>query len=197
MNAADEKAHTGRLCSSCGTENIAIARFCGNCGVRLCEEQDSRPSRPRRHVVFRGILVLALFILVASVVMSYQLFNSTASIKVSTMPFADVPVDHPVYRMCRNLVEIQAIGYRKIMEFAPYASISAAEWNFALQTAARHQKRTVPEAALFSRGDTVDAASLTDKLRILGFDPGEIPDASRIRGFYLLEKAMFVERQAQ
>ncbi len=197
MNPADEKAHMGRLCTSCGAANIAMARFCGNCGARFGEEKVSRPSRPGRHLVFRGTLVLALFILIGSVVMSYQLFNSTASIKVSTMPFADVPVDHPIYRMCRNLLEIRAIGYRKIMELEPYSPISAAEWNFALQIAARHQKRTLPEAAMFENGEIVDAASLAEKLRSLGYEPGLLPDVSRIRGFHLLEKAMFVERQPQ
>ncbi len=195
MSAIIETTAGGRLCCSCGAANIAVARFCGNCGSRLPEETVHLAAKPRRHLAFKGVMVLAIFILMASMVMSYQLFNSTDSTKVSSMPFADVPLDHPVYRLCRNLVEIRAIGYRKILELAPYAPISAAEWNYALETAASHLKRQVAASAFFKAGETVTAARLEEKLLALEASPGKFPDTSRIRSFYHLETALFAGGQ--
>ncbi len=186
--------HTGRQCESCGAANIAVARFCGNCGTRLADVEVKSSVRSRRRMVFKGIMTLALFILVASMVMSYQLFNSTDSIKVSSLPFADVPADHPVYRMCPNLIQLQAIGYRKILELAPYEPISAAEWNYAINTAARHLGRAIPESAFFQEGSVVSPDLIREKLATFDGRPESISDNSRIKSFYHLERALFSSR---
>lgn len=191
INASGNSMHASRQCGSCGAENIAVARFCGNCGSVLAEIALQSPVRSRRRWFFKGVMTLALFILVASMVMSYQLFNSTDSIKVSSLPFADIPTDHPVYRLCTNLVKIQAIGYRKILEFAPHEAISAAEWNYALNASARQLGRVLPDYAFFQEGSEVSVDLLREKISALTGKPKTFSDNSRIRSFYQLECALF------
>ena len=188
--------HTGRQCAACGASNIAVARFCGSCGTRLPDICARSSVKSRRRMVFKGVMILALFILVASMVMSYQLFNSTDSIKVSSLPFADIPADHPVYRVCPNLLHIQAIGYRKILEFAAHEPVSAVEWNYAINTAARHLGRVIPESAYFQEGFDVSPDLIREKLAVLAGKPENVSDNSRIRSFYHLERALFSGRPA-
>lgn len=194
MSASEKRMHARHQCETCGANNIAVARFCGNCGAALAAKNLRSGKRSRRKIFFKGILTLALFILVASVVMSYQLFNSTDSIKVSLLPFADVPSDHPVYSLCPNLIRIQAIGYRKILELAPYEPISAAEWNHALSAVASNLGRNIPGSAFFQEGSKVSSRSIREKIAAVAGKTENVGDNSRIKSFYLLERALFNRR---
>lgn len=183
-----------RQCCACGAQNIALARFCGNCGTSILMSAPPASRRYRKKMVFRGIIIIAAILLAGSGVMSYQLFNSTDSVKISAMPFSDVSLDHPVYRTCRNLLEIKAIGYRKILEFAPHETISAAEWNHVLTTAARHLKLSAPEETFYKHGSVVTVDSLRARLTALNANQATLNDASRMKVFFQLEQAMFNRR---
>lgn len=140
---------------------------------------------------FRAVLALAGILVAASAVMSYQLFNRTDGVKISPMPFADVPVDHPVYRTCRNLLEIQAVSYRKILEFAPHETISPAEWNHALSSAATHMKIAAPAEAMLPENSRVTVDLLKSRVEILAGDPEWVSDTSRIKAYFCLEQIFF------
>ncbi len=180
-----------RQCGACGTANISAARFCGSCGAKMSPAIAVRRQRSRRRMYFRAVLALAGILVAASAVMSYQLFNRTDGVKVSPMPFADVPVDHPVYRTCRNLLEIQAVSYRKILEFAPHETISPAEWNHALSSAAAHMKTAVSAEAMLPEKSKVTLDSLRRRVELLAGDPEWVSDTSRIKAYFCLEQIFF------
>lgn len=183
-----------RPCGTCGAANLAMAKFCGSCGSMIVVLPVSPVRRSRQSFLFRGLMILAALILVSSAVMSYQLFNSTESIKVSAMPFTDIAIDHPVYRVCKNLLEAKAIGYRKILEFAPHKNISAAEWNYAIRAAATTFKLSFPPDALFPDGVGADVEGLRSRLAALNYNIDNLSDASRIKAYFHLEQAIFFGR---
>ncbi len=183
-----------RPCVTCGAANLTMAKFCGSCGSLLDVSKSKTAKRSRRSILFRGAMILAALILVGSAVMSYQLFNSTESVKVSAMPFTDIAIDHPVYRVCKNLLDARAIGYRKILEFAPHATISAAEWNYAVKAVARKMQISVPSNACFPENAEVDAEGLRDRLLALNHNVENLNDASRIKAYFQLEQATFFGR---
>lgn len=191
MSACQQTIIVRRQCGTCGAANISAARFCGSCGAKMPPAVTGRRKRSRRRMYFRAVLALAGILIAASAVMSYQLFNRTDGVKVSPMPFADVPVDHPVYRTCRNLLEIQAVSYRKILEFAPHETISPAEWNHALNSAAAHMKTSVPAEAILAENSTVTVDSLRRRVEILDGDPEWVSDVSRIKAYFCLEQIFF------
>jgi len=180
-----------RQCGACGAANISAAKFCGCCGAKMPAAIIGRRKRSRRRMYFRAVLVLAGILVAASAVMSYQLFNRTDGVKVSSMPFADVPVDHPVYRTCGNLLEIQAVSYRKILEFAPHETISPAEWNHALNSVATHMKMVVPAEAMLPENSGVTVELLRSRVEILAGDPEWVSDTSRIKAYFCLEQIFF------
>ena len=194
MNDCRQITAVRRQCTACGAANISAAKFCGSCGAKIPAAtiiRNKRSKRSRRRVYFRAVLVLAGILVAASAVMSYQLFNRTDGVKVSPMPFADVPADHPVYRTCRNLLEIQAVSYRKILEFAPHETISPAEWNHALNSAAAHMKIAAPAEAMLPENSKVTVDALRSRVGILDGDPEWVSNTSRIKAYFCLEQIFF------
>lgn len=178
-------------CTACGAANISAARFCGGCGAKMPPAITGRRKKTRRRMYFRAVLTLAGILVAASAVMSYQLFNRTDGVKLSPMPFVDVPFDHPVYRTCRNLLEIQAVSYRKILEFAPHETISPAEWNHALNSAAAHMKTFVPAEAMLPENSEVTVDLLRSRVEMLDGDPDWVNNVSRIKAYFCLEQIFF------
>lgn len=205
-----------RQCGICGSHNIITAKFCGGCGSPIVIEatptDDSARSaetfetadpvevrvKPvsRRESALRWVVSMAFVLLLLSGILSYLLLNNNDSVRVSPMPFSDVATDHPVYRVCQNLVEIKAIGYRKTLELAPHETISAAEWNYSLAAVGRHLGQTFPATAFFQEGATVTAATLAKRVMALHGSAEGLTDASRIKAFFHLEQAVFNQRVA-
>lgn len=140
---------------------------------------------------FHWVATMAVCILLVSVVTGYKMFISVDSIRLSKCKFSDVAVDHPVYEVCHNLLGINAIGFRKNKELAPYESISATEWNHVLHQASKHLKKDFDSSAFFSKNDSVTVESLNSKLRNISSNSPELPDMSRIQSFYFLEQTLF------
>ena len=119
------------------------------------------------------------------------MYSNVNTIRISKSKFSDVAIDHPVYSICKNLLGINAISFRKNLEFAPYEKISATEWNYALNQASKHLNRKYSSSAYFSKNDPISVESINNKLRALNSNSSDIIDTSRIQSFYILEQTLF------
>ncbi len=141
--------------------------------------------------IFKRLIASAILLLLTSVLTGYKMYTNVNIIRLSKSRFKDVAIDHPVYSVCKNLLNINAISFRKNLELAPYEKISAAEWNYVLYQASKHLNQKYSEAAYFSKNDPISVDNLNNKLRALNSNTTEILDTSRIQSFYLLEQALF------
>lgn len=146
---------------------------------------------PNAEKAFKMVIASACCLLVTSVLCGYKMYTNVDTIRIARSSFSDISTDHPVYEVCRNLLSINAIGYRKDHELAPYESISATEWNHALKQSSKYISKDIPVEAYFSSKETVSLDRLNNKLRILRLDTPELADTSRIQSFYFLERSLF------
>ena len=208
-------------CSHCGAINKVIAaKFCGKCGSAREKEilkpvlkaennpipNDSRLSiktktrilarirrffYPTKNKTYKAVIASAFILLAASLLSGYKLYTNVNAIHLTKTRFTDVSLDHPVYTVCKNLLEIDAISFRKNVELAPYEQISASEWNHALKQASKYLNSKFSKAAYFSGNEAVSLDNLNYKLRLLKPNGSEITDTSRIQSFYILEQTLF------
>lgn len=209
----------GWQCSHCGAFNKVIsAKFCGHCGsVRIYSEPLSffqiirqkidfakiiSSSKeilnkisiwlfPPENLVFKRVISCAITLLLISIFIGYRMYSNVNTIRISKSKFSDVAIDHPVYSICKNLLGIDAISFRKNLEFAPYEKISVAEWNHVLKQASKHLNKEYSIAAYFDKNDSVSINSLNKKLRALNSSSSEINDTTRIQSYYILEQTLF------
>ena len=212
---------SGWNCNHCGAFNkIATAKFCGKCGSvhdlttknQPVSKAESRKKNEKKkfHKVYKRILKIikywlfpsndrffkrviasAFLLLIISVIAGYKMYTNVNTIHLGKVRFSDVAIDHPVYSVCKNLLGIEAIGFRKNLELAPYENISATEWNHVLNQASKHLNQKFAAAAYFSRNDPVSVDNINNKLRALKANSSEIVDTSRIQSFYMLEQILF------
>ena len=135
--------------------------------------------------IFKRLIASAVLLLLTSVLAGYKMYTNVNVIHLSRSRFKDVAVDHPVYSVCKNLLSIDAISFRKNLELAPYEKISTAEWNYVLDQASKHLNVKYSEEAYFSKNDPISVDNLNNKLRILNSNTSDIVDTSRIQSFYL------------
>lgn len=213
------KNDIGWQCNHCGAFNKVIAaKFCGKCGsARMGSEPRSvlqiiqrkidfiqlvKKIRltldciilwifPPKNLVFKRVISCAITLLFASVVTGYRMYNDVNTIRISKTKFTDVAIDHPIYSVCKNLLDIDAISFRKNIELAPYEKISTAEWNHVLNQASKHLNKEYSIAAYFDKDDYVSVTSINKRLRALNPNSSEIDDTTRIKSFYILEKTLF------
>ena len=208
-------------CSHCGAFNkVAAAKFCGKCGsarekeilkpvLKAVDKSISRevksPTKTKRRIfaqlkrifyptkkkMYKAVIASAFILLVASLLSGYKLYTNVDAIHLTQTKFTDVSLDHPIYTVCKNLLEIDAVSFRKNVELAPYEQISASEWNHAINQASKYLNLKYPEAAYFSKNEAVSLDNLNHKLRQLKPNSSEIPDTSRIQSFYILEQTLF------
>lgn len=181
-----------RQCGICKCENISQARFCGHCGAVLSCKNVSGSNTKNR--IFYGVLALAGFLLAMSIVFAGLMPGRNGPVRTSSLPFKDVALDHPVYQMCRNLLQLKAIGFRKNLQLAPYDGISASEWNHVLYAVGNYLNITFPATAFFKSGTSVNNKELQKRFSLLGADFHKCAGVSRISVFYLLEQALFNHR---
>ena len=208
-------------CSHCGAFNKVIAaKFCGKCGsarekvilkpVLKAENNsisnDNRLSNktkvrilarlkrifyPTKNKTYKAVIASAFILLAASLLSGYKLYTNVNAIHLTKTRFTDVSLDHPVYIVCKNLLDIDAISFRKNIELAPYEQISASEWNHVLNQASKYKNIEFSKAAYFSNNEAVSVDNLNNKLRLLKPNSSEITDTSRIQSFYILEQTLF------
>lgn len=208
-------------CSHCGALNkVAIAKFCGKCGSARKTEivepvfktadnsfsndlkplstakyriltQLKRLFSPSKKKMYKAVIASAFILLAASLISGYKLYSNVNTIHLAKAKFTDVSLDHPIYTVCKKLLEIDAVSFRKNIELAPYEQISASEWNHVLNQASKYLNKSFPKAAYFSKNDPVSIDNLNHKLRQLKPSCSEIFDTSRIQCFYMLEQTLF------
>ena len=218
MNTKLEKniSEAGWRCHHCGGLNkVGAAKFCGHCGCcRLDNEgkvdeiltNNNLDTRQKicayigeirtwfvspKDFAFKGALIGAAFMLVFSVVAGYKMYTNVNTIRMAKIKFTDVALDHPVYAVCRKLLDIDAISFRKNKELAPYENISPREWNYVLEQASKRLNREYSLAAYFTGKDDVSLGSLKSKLAALSSDNFDITDTSRLQSFFALEQVLF------
>ncbi len=207
-------------CCCCGAINkVADAKFCGKCGcarkvdlsqpVLKAEKHINSDSKtikgirlklfkelksfiyPTKKRLYKTVIASAILLLVASIISGYKLYTNVNAIHITQTRFTDVAIDHPVYSVCKNLLEIDAISFRKNIELAPYENISASEWNHVLNQASKYLNKKYSKSAYFSEKDAVSVENINNKLRALKANCSELTDTSRIQSFYILEQTLF------
>ena len=191
-------------CSHCGAFNKVLdAKFCGKCGSIRKKEPILPPAKnlllnylktfihPSTMKLYKTVIASAALLLVASVLSGYKMYTNVNTIHITKTKFSDVPIDHPIYSVCKNLLEIDAISFRKQLELAPYEEISASEWNHILNQASKYLNTKYSASAYFSKNDSVSIEKLNNKLKELSTNSREIADTSRIQSFYILEQTLF------
>ncbi len=146
-------------------------------------------NRYASHLLFALVLLL-----LASSITVFILFNSRSAM-AAEVQFKDIPLDHPVYQMCRQMLYIGAIKPRAGMSLAPFEKVSAAEWNFALHRVGEHLGRVIPHSALFAADDEISGRSMLLRLQNLADDSCGISSAiridhSRLAAFFILERCL-------
>ena len=161
LSKKNHQSCSGWHCSHCGAFNkLVAAKFCGNCGSPNEAKQEEQPVSkavnkkksfkinfrkgykkllkyikylllPSNDRFFKRVVASAFLLLVLSVIVGYRMYTNINTIHLAKVKFSDVSVDHPVYAVCKNLLCIDAISFRKNLELAPYEKISATEWNYA------------------------------------------------------------------
>ena len=207
-------------CCHCGALNkVADAKFCGKCGsIREKEisktilKVEKSPNSysisqnrtgikllkylryliyPSKKRLYKTVILSATLLLAASIISGYKLYTNVNTIHITKTRFTDVSIDHPVYSVCKNLLEIDAISFRKNKELAPYETISASEWNYVINQASKYLNHKYSKDAYFSKNDSVSVDIINNKLRALKSNCSEITDTSRIQSFYILEQTLF------
>ena len=221
LSTKNHQSCSGWHCSHCGAFNKLIAaKFCGNCGSPNEAKAEKQPVSkavtkkksfkirfkkaykkilkyikywflPSNDRFFKRVIASAFLLLVISVIAGYRMYTNVNTIHLAKVKFSDVSVDHPVYAVCKNLLVIDAISFRKNLELAPYENISATEWNYALNQASKHLNRKYSNSAYFSKNDPISVESINNKLRALNSNSSDIIDTSRIQSFYILEQTLF------
>ncbi len=221
LSKKNHQSCSGWHCSHCGAFNkLVAAKFCGNCGSPNEAKQEEQPVLkavskkksfkirlrkgykkllkyikylllPSNDRFFKRVVASAFLLLVLSVIVGYRMYTNINTIHLAKVKFSDVSVDHPVYAVCKNLLCIDAISFRKNLELAPYEKISATEWNYALNQASKHLNRKYSSSAYFSKNDPISVESINNKLRALNSNSSDIIDTSRIQSFYILEQTLF------
>lgn len=144
-----------------------------------------------RENLFKTVISGAICLLIISIIAGYQMYTNVNTIRLPKTRFSDVAIDHPVYSVCKKLLGIDAISFRKNLQLAPYEKISAAEWNHVLRQASKHLNQNYSASAYFAPNDIVTVDSLNNKLKSINEDSSEIVDTSRIQSFYMLEQTLF------
>jgi hypothetical protein len=206
-------------CSHCGAFNkVAAAKFCGKCGsarekeilkpVLKAEDKSTfkdfkSPAKtkilahlkrifyPTKKKMYKAVIASAFILLAVSLLSGYKMYTNVNAIHLTKTKFSDVSLDHPIYTVCKNLLEIDAISFRKNVELAPYEQISASEWNHVINQASKYLNMEIPDEAYFSKNEAVTLDNINHKLRQLKPNSSEIPDTSRIQSFYMLEQTLF------
>ena len=131
---------------------------------------------PSKDKMFKIVIFCASLILIASIVAGYKMYTNVNTIRLSKTRFSDVAVDHPIYSVCKRLLGIDAISFRKNLELAPYEKISTVEWNHVLTQASKHLNQQFSSDAYFSSDDCISVESLNNKLRAIKENSSEIID---------------------
>ncbi len=216
----ENQSGSGWQCKHCGAFNkIVAAKFCGNCGsvheistnktvVHKKRKRKSFSTQLKRNLktfcnniklffsspkdrAFKIVVTCAVLLLMFSGILSYMMYTNVNTIRLYKGKFTDVAIDHPIYQVCKNLIGIEAIGFRKNQELAPYENISATEWNYVLKQASKYLNLNLSDSVYFSKNDEISVDSINNKLRELNENSSEITDTSRIQSFYMLEQTLF------
>lgn len=140
---------------------------------------------------FKLVVGTACCLLMTSVLCGYKMYSSSDTVRITHTKFSDISLDHPIYDVCKKLLSINAIGFRRNREFAPYEQISTAEWNHALSQAAKRLGRDYTMSAYFFPEEEISLESLNEKLQTLNPEGPELSDTNRLQIFYTLEQTLF------
>ena len=142
-----------------------------------------------RYLLFAGFILLFV-----SCVTCMILLNSRSAVAADNI-YVDLPLDHPSYQMCRNMINLGAITPRAGQTFAPFEKITAEEWNYALQKIGTHLGRAIPQAARFTSDHEISGRSMLLRLHSFVDDTCGLAslnrlDHTRISAFFLLEHCL-------
>lgn len=141
-------------------------------------------------IAYRIVLMTAAMLILFSGAVSCAFFYNTDLIRISKRPFNDVPLDHPVYSACSNMIKIQAIGFRQSYNLAPYENISVAEWNYAVSRMAAYYGMDLFNGLKLPEKSSISVELIRNKLNALGFSGNRLSDIKRFNSFKCLEEAL-------
>ncbi|MBU1106532.1 MAG: hypothetical protein KKB51_07710 [Candidatus Riflebacteria bacterium] len=144
---------------------------------------------------FNRLLLGTLLLLLTSGTVTFFVLANSSSVVTADQAFRDIPLDHPVYQLCRQLIRIGAVRPRPGMTLEPFEKISASDWNHALMQIGKHSARVIPEAAKFGSNDEVCADSICRRLQSLAPDECELlrppsSDSTRLAVYFMLERCL-------
>jgi hypothetical protein len=144
---------------------------------------------------YAGYLLFVLGLLLFSSSITFFVLAGSKKVMAAESHFSDVPLDHPVYHMCRQLLQIGAIEPYYGTNLAPFEKISAEAWNRALKRIGEYLGRTVPESSLFYSDEEINGRAMLLRLQNLVDDSCESvatsnADNSRLTAFFMLERCL-------
>lgn len=142
----------------------------------------------------RYLLAVAVLLLFSLTVTLLMLLNSKKAMAAELI-FNDIALDHPVYQMCRQLLQIGAVRPFSGMHLAPFEKITAADWNHALIRIGDHLGHAIPESAKFSADNEISGQAIASRICSLTGDtrvPSLISDkkGSRLFAYFMLEHCL-------
>lgn len=134
---------------------------------------------------------------------TWFILRVNAGVAVADGPFADVPLDHPLYTECRELLRLDGCRI-KDLKFAPYEMIDKDSLNQALLAAIRYNRLDLKEDMLFA-ADLPDSKGVYQhfsrlaqasgrKNRFDSIEPYRFDDQTRFNIYSLIE-TIFLEKR--
>lgn len=144
---------------------------------------------------FNRLLLVAIFLLLISVTATFFVLANSSNVVAADQSFSDIPLDHPAYQLCQQLIRIGAVKLRPGMTLAPFEKISASDWNHALSRIGEHFVRAIPEALKFNSDDEICSSAIIRRVQSLAPDECEslrksAADSSRLAVYFMLERCL-------
>ncbi|EKD83797.1 MAG: hypothetical protein ACD_39C00444G0003 [uncultured bacterium] len=144
---------------------------------------------------FNRYLLFALGLLILSGSATFFTLVNSKNVMAADRAFSDIAVDHPVYQLCRHLIEIGAVKPYPDMTLAPFEKISAADWNHALIRIGEHFGRVIPNSAKFESDREISGEAIVRRLQHLVDDECRVAsfaniNDSRLSAYFILEHCL-------
>ncbi len=144
---------------------------------------------------FGRYLLFAMVLLLLAGAFTFVLLLASRSVMAADNAFRDIPIDHPVYQICRHMINIGAIKPRTGNSLAAFEKIAAAEWNYALKRIGDHLGRVIPATALFGSDDEITGRAMLLRLQSLvddscGLSAENRVDHTRLSAYFMLEQCL-------
>lgn len=185
----------GQICNICGTDNSFLAKVCDDCGGRLgpwSEQRSNHRARPiisrlkRKEALVKRIVFFSTIIFAATFFATYLFLNSVKTSHAADRNFVDIPLDHQLYKDCKNLIKLDGCKFDSNRRFEPYAPVSAEDINQALLAITRFNRRELSENLLMGT-EHLEPKAVFDHLQMVAEIHG------RKNAFREIERSQFAD----